>query len=257
MAMRLSWQVISLGVIQLVLLQSLCHRAGACTSEEREALLSFLAELSPRPGDSFTASWRGSADCYTWHGVSCGGDGAVTRLWLPSRGLDGTFSSPAVANLTALKNFNLSRNSLDGAFPPALLSLSVVDVSNNRLSGALPDLPPPAAGARRVEQPSGGAVPVLSLGEHAEPRVAQRQQQQLPRFDPVLLRDLPGACRLRPVDEHVRRRRPSGVRQLLAAASFQSRPQQPRRRAPRRPLRREAAGAASASGEPDNRCRST
>jgi Leucine-rich repeat (LRR) protein len=143
----------------LVLLCRLCGRAGAaCTGEEREALLSLLADLSPRPGDGLNASWRGgSPDCCTWDGVGCGGDGAVTRVWLPRRGLGGTIS-PAVANLSALTHLNLSGNSLGGAFPAALLSLpnaAVVDVSYNRLSGSLPDLPP-AVGA-------GGTLPLQAL----------------------------------------------------------------------------------------------
>ncbi|KAK3134433.1 hypothetical protein QOZ80_6AG0549090 [Eleusine coracana subsp. coracana] len=138
--MQPSWQAVIFSGVVLVLVLSLCD---ACSSEEREALLSFLADLSPRPGDDIAASWRGSPDCCTWDGVSCGGDGAVTRVWLPRRGLGGTIS-PAIASLAALTHLNLSRNSLDGPFPAALLSLSnasVVDVSNNRLSGALPDLP--------------------------------------------------------------------------------------------------------------------
>ncbi|KAL6603595.1 hypothetical protein ACP70R_043956 [Stipagrostis hirtigluma subsp. patula] len=154
--MQVNHHVIISGVI-VVLLLSLCDRAGACTAEEREALLSFLAGLSPRLGDGLAASWRGSPDCCTWDGVSCGGDGAVTRVWLPRRGLGGTIS-PSVANLTALTHLNLSGNSLDGAFPATLLSLpnaAVVDVSNNRLSGALPDLPPPAG--------MGGALPLNVL----------------------------------------------------------------------------------------------
>ncbi|XP_020393969.1 tyrosine-sulfated glycopeptide receptor 1 [Zea mays] len=133
-------------LILLLLLQCLCSRAGACTGEEREALLSVLADLSPPPGDGLNASWRGgSPDCCTWDGVGCGSDGAVTRVWLPRRGLSGTIS-PALANLSALTHLNLSGNSLGGAFPAALLSLpsaAVVDVSYNRLSGSLPDLPPP------------------------------------------------------------------------------------------------------------------
>ncbi|CAD6338539.1 unnamed protein product [Miscanthus lutarioriparius] len=165
--MQLSRHVIASGsgvttmtlLLILVLLCRLCGRAGAaCTGEEREALLSLLADLSPRPGDGLNASWRGgSPDCCTWDGVGCGVDGAVTRVWLPRRGLGGTIS-PAVANLTALTHLNLSGNSIGGAFPAALLSLpnaAVVDVSYNRLSGSLPDLPP-AVGA-------GGALPLQAL----------------------------------------------------------------------------------------------
>ncbi|CAN6173384.1 unnamed protein product [Urochloa humidicola] len=153
--MQLSRQVIVFPGVALLIfsfsLLFLCDRAAACTAEEREALLSFLAGLSPRPGDGIADSWRASSpDCCAWDGVTCGGDGAVARLWLPRRGLGGTIS-PAVANLTALTHLNLSGNSLDGAFPSALLSLpsaAVVDVSYNRLSGSLPDLSPaPAAAA--------------------------------------------------------------------------------------------------------------
>ncbi|PUZ59350.1 hypothetical protein GQ55_4G033800 [Panicum hallii var. hallii] len=150
--MQLNRQVIVSGVVLLISLLFLCDRAGACAAEEREALLSFLADLSPRPGDGIAASWRGSPDCCAWEGVSCGGDGAVTRVWLPRRGLGGTIS-PAVANLTALTHLNLSGNGLDGAFPSALLSLpsaAVVDVSYNRLSGSLPDLPPPGGAGGRA-----------------------------------------------------------------------------------------------------------
>ncbi|CAN6215832.1 unnamed protein product [Urochloa humidicola] len=151
--MQLSRQVIVFPGVALLFfsfsLLFLCDRAAACTAEEREALLSFLAGLSPRPGDGIAASWRASPDCCAWDGVTCGGDGAVARLWLPRRGLGGTIS-PAVTNLAALTHLNLSGNSLNGAFPSALLSLpnaTVVDVSYNRLSSSLPDLlPPPIAG---------------------------------------------------------------------------------------------------------------
>ncbi|KAF8658815.1 hypothetical protein HU200_059306 [Digitaria exilis] len=141
--MQLNRQVI-VSAVALVLIFSLlflCNRAGACTAEEREALLSILADLSPAPGDGIAASWS-SPDCCAWDGVSCGGDGAVARLWLPRRGLAGTIS-PAIANLTALTHLNLSGNTLAGEFPSALLSLpsaAVIDVSYNRLDGSLPNL---------------------------------------------------------------------------------------------------------------------
>ncbi|KAF8687438.1 hypothetical protein HU200_043130 [Digitaria exilis] len=149
--MQLNRQVI-VSAVALVLIFSLlflCNRAGACTAEEREALLSILADLSPAPGDGIAESWRASSpDCCAWDGVSCGGDGgAVERLWLPRRGLAGTIS-PAIANLTALTHLNLSGNSLAGAFPdmsPSLdagggraLPLQVLDVSSNLLSGQFP-----------------------------------------------------------------------------------------------------------------------
>ncbi|RLN04471.1 tyrosine-sulfated glycopeptide receptor 1-like [Panicum miliaceum] len=105
--MQLNLRVIVSGVVLLISLLILCDRAGACTAEEREALLSFLADLSPRPGDGIAASWRGSPDCCAWEGVSCGGDGAVTRVWMPRRGLGGMIS-PMFTFLTALTHLNLS-----------------------------------------------------------------------------------------------------------------------------------------------------
>ncbi|WVZ78802.1 hypothetical protein U9M48_026453 [Paspalum notatum var. saurae] len=151
--MQLSCQVTVPGAITILLIIVLlpCHRgrAGACTAGDREVLLSFLAALSPPPTDGLNASWRGSPDCCAWDGVSCGGDGAVTRVWLPRRGLGGAIS-PALADLPALTHLNLSGNALGGAFPAGLLALpnvAVVDVSYNRLSGSLPDLPAPPPGA--------------------------------------------------------------------------------------------------------------
>jgi len=202
-------QVIVSGVVLLLIsLLFLCDRAGACTAEEREALLSFLTDLSPRPSDGIAASWRGSPDCCAWEGVSCGGDGAVTRVWLPRRGLGGTIS-PALANLTALTHLNLSGNGLDGAFPPALLSLpsaAVVDVSYNRLSGSLPDLPPPvgAGGGRALPLQVldvssnflAGQFPSV-IWEHTPSLVSlNASNNSLEGSIPcILLRELPGACR--------------------------------------------------------------
>ncbi|KAF0904564.1 hypothetical protein E2562_035458 [Oryza meyeriana var. granulata] len=143
----MSGQVVVSGVLVLVLVVSFCGRAAACAEAEREALLSFLAEASPRAGDGIVSHWRGAPDCCRWDGVGCGGDGAVTRLWLPGRGLGGTIS-PSIANLTALTYLNLSGNSLSGQFPEELFSLpnaTVVDVSYNRLTGELPNVPVAAA----------------------------------------------------------------------------------------------------------------
>uniref|UniRef100_A0A0D9WTJ0 non-specific serine/threonine protein kinase n=1 Tax=Leersia perrieri TaxID=77586 RepID=A0A0D9WTJ0_9ORYZ len=149
----MSCQVVVSTILVLVTTASLCGRAAACLEAEREALLSFLADAAPPAGDGIVAEWQGSPDCCTWDGVGCdgGGGGAVTRLWLPGRGLAGTIS-PSIGNLTELMYLNLSRNSLSGELPEVVFSLSnvtVVDVSYNCLSGELPDeLTPLAAIAR-------------------------------------------------------------------------------------------------------------
>uniref|UniRef100_A0A0E0E5P6 non-specific serine/threonine protein kinase n=1 Tax=Oryza meridionalis TaxID=40149 RepID=A0A0E0E5P6_9ORYZ len=127
-------------ILVLLLAATICGCAAACVEVERKALLSFLAEAAPRAGDGIVGEWQRSPDCCTWDGVGCGGDGEVTRLSLPGRGLGGTIS-PSIGNLTALVYLNLSSNSLSGPFPDVLFFLpnvTVVDVSNNCLSGELP-----------------------------------------------------------------------------------------------------------------------
>ncbi|EEC81226.1 hypothetical protein OsI_24274 [Oryza sativa Indica Group] len=124
------------------LMQKACYIVAACVEVERKALLSFLADAASRAGDGIVGEWQRSPDCCTWDGVGCGGDGEVTRLSLPGRGLGGTIS-PSIGNLTALVYLNLSSNSLSGPFPDVLFFLpnvTVVDVSNNCLSGELPSV---------------------------------------------------------------------------------------------------------------------
>uniref|UniRef100_A0A0D9XRR0 non-specific serine/threonine protein kinase n=1 Tax=Leersia perrieri TaxID=77586 RepID=A0A0D9XRR0_9ORYZ len=123
----------------VLLLLSFVSPAGSCSEQDSRSLLQFLAGLSQDGG--LTTSWRPDVDCCTaWEGVSCGRDGMVTKVSLPSRGLHGCISPLSVANLTSLTHLNLSDNALSGSLPPELmssLSLLVIDVSFNHLDGVL------------------------------------------------------------------------------------------------------------------------
>ncbi|KAF0935646.1 hypothetical protein E2562_035097 [Oryza meyeriana var. granulata] len=134
------------GLVILVLLPllSFVSPAGSCTEQERRSLLRFLAGLSQDGG--LAASWRPDVDCCgAWEGVVCDGEGTVTEVSLPSRGLHGRISPSSLAGLAGLIRLNLSHNALSGGLPPGLMhsaSLLVLDVSFNSLDGALPPPPP-------------------------------------------------------------------------------------------------------------------
>ncbi|CAI9757748.1 unnamed protein product [Fraxinus pennsylvanica] len=77
-----------------------------------------------------------------WEGVGCDESDRVNSLLLPSKGLVGTIS-PFIVNLTSLSTLNLSQNWLSGPIPDgffmALNRLVIIDISHNRLTGQLSD----------------------------------------------------------------------------------------------------------------------
>ncbi|XP_051195023.1 receptor-like protein 2 [Lolium perenne] len=126
----------SLG-LALVLLISLVSPIDSCTHQERDSLLQILAELG------LAVSWRRNTDCCTWEGITCNQDRKVTDVSMASRRLQGSIS-PFLGNLTALLRLNLSHNLLSGGLPLELVqssSIIVLDVSFNRLTGDLIELP--------------------------------------------------------------------------------------------------------------------
>ncbi|KAM3240144.1 hypothetical protein ACQJBY_053687 [Aegilops geniculata] len=127
--------------LALVLLISLAPPTSSCTEQEKSSLLQLLAGFSQNLG--LTESWRSDTDCCTWEGITCSLNRTVTDVSLASRGLEGSIS-PFLGNLTGLLRLNLSCNSLSGGLPLELVSSSsiiVLDVSFNRLTGALSELP--------------------------------------------------------------------------------------------------------------------
>lgn len=89
-------------------------------------------------------SWQGDDACSGWAYVICdSGEKNVVTLNLGKHGFVG-FISPAIANLTSLKNIYLNDNKLTGVIPKDLTfmtSLQLIDVSNNNLTGEIPKFP--------------------------------------------------------------------------------------------------------------------
>ncbi|VAH00216.1 unnamed protein product [Triticum turgidum subsp. durum] len=136
--------------VLLLSLSMFSHASKPCVEQEKGSLLQFLAVLTRDSG--LAVSWRnnGTADCCSWDGVTCDMDGTVVEVSLANRGLEGHIS-PALGDLTGLRRLNLSHNSLSGGLPlEPLVSAGrvvVVDVSFNRLSGELGELPAAASSA--------------------------------------------------------------------------------------------------------------
>ncbi|KAJ4818672.1 Leucine-rich receptor-like protein kinase family protein [Rhynchospora pubera] len=110
------------------------------TSNDRQALLSIRLKLEDPYGA--LASWSNNSLHYcNWTGVSCGRKHAarVTALDLASLGLKGTIS-PSIANLTSLKQINMSENQLRGFIPKDIGSLPLkhLNLSFNFLEGEIP-----------------------------------------------------------------------------------------------------------------------
>uniref|UniRef100_A0A8R7QPJ4 Leucine-rich repeat-containing N-terminal plant-type domain-containing protein n=1 Tax=Triticum urartu TaxID=4572 RepID=A0A8R7QPJ4_TRIUA len=127
--------------LAVVLLVSLASPTSSCTEQEKSSLIQLLDGFSQDGG--LTVSWRSDTDCCSWEGIACSTDKTVTDVSLASHGLEGVIS-PFLGNLTGLLHLNLSHNSLSGGLPLELVSSSsiiVLDISFNRLTGALHELP--------------------------------------------------------------------------------------------------------------------
>uniref|UniRef100_A0A453ND79 Leucine-rich repeat-containing N-terminal plant-type domain-containing protein n=1 Tax=Aegilops tauschii subsp. strangulata TaxID=200361 RepID=A0A453ND79_AEGTS len=115
--------------------------ASSCTEQEKTSLLQFLAGLSRDGG--LAASWQDGTDCCKWEGITCRKDRTVTKILLPSKGLEGKISQ-SLGILTGLQYLDLSHNSLSGGLPLEVLlssSIIILDVSFNQLNGTLQELP--------------------------------------------------------------------------------------------------------------------
>ncbi|CAN6696683.1 unnamed protein product [Malus baccata var. baccata] len=121
-----------------LIFNSIISTNDACDPSERSALTTFSRSLSSPP-----LNWTTDAvDCCQWEGITCNQDLWITRLQLPSKGLNGGIISPAsLGNLTHLTHLNLSHNSLYGSlearFFLSLNRLEILDLSYNLLSREL------------------------------------------------------------------------------------------------------------------------
>ncbi|GMH14173.1 hypothetical protein Nepgr_016014 [Nepenthes gracilis] len=105
--------------------------------QDHESLLAFHASVS---SSSDSLNWTSASSCCLWEGITCDGEGKVSRLWLPSRALKGNITL-SLGRLSHLSQLNLSHNSLSGSLSNGLFgsldSLEIIDLSFNLLSGTL------------------------------------------------------------------------------------------------------------------------
>ncbi|XP_010540114.1 PREDICTED: tyrosine-sulfated glycopeptide receptor 1-like [Tarenaya hassleriana] len=113
---------------------------AVCNPQDRDSLLWLSGNLSSATPP---LNWNQSKDCCSWEGIFCDDspDNRVTAISLPSRGLSGNLP-PSILNLSRLSHLNLSQNRLSGALPPGFFSalnwLLVLDLSFNGFNGELP-----------------------------------------------------------------------------------------------------------------------
>uniref|UniRef100_A0ACD5UHW6 Uncharacterized protein n=1 Tax=Avena sativa TaxID=4498 RepID=A0ACD5UHW6_AVESA len=128
--------------------------ASADTDDDAGALLRFKASVSKDPR-SVLSSWQqqqkptpggggGNATWCMWYGVTCDGEGRVTRLDLAGCGLSGRASFAALASMDALRHLNLSGNAALRADAAGDLTklpggICTLDLSDGGLAGSFPD----------------------------------------------------------------------------------------------------------------------
>ncbi|CAH2033603.1 unnamed protein product [Thlaspi arvense] len=84
-------------------------------------------------------SWKGDGPCESWYGISCM-EGSITSVTFISLNLT-CIISPRFADLTSLTVIDLSHNRLTGTIPDELFTLKylrILDVSYNQLHGRVP-----------------------------------------------------------------------------------------------------------------------
>lgn len=95
-------------------------------------------------GNTVLASWtEGTNECQGWKGVGCS-NMVVTSLSLGGLGLEGQISAD-IASLEGLQKIDMSNNNLSGSipnsfnFPNALPRLAELNVAGNQLNGGPAD----------------------------------------------------------------------------------------------------------------------
>ena len=106
---------------------------------ERLALAEFFTKTD---GESWTrsAGWNTGANIGTWEGITSRG-GRVRSVELANNGVSGPLASE-IANLTELEHMDFRDNAFNGAFPPAVASMSELSAirlgGNGDMTGPLP-----------------------------------------------------------------------------------------------------------------------
>lgn len=117
--------------------------AGCASGDDAVALLELLKGFKPRGGSCVATTWvgeKGGTCPSTFCGVSCIGD-FVVALDLSGQGLQGSIPLNSIAALHSLTSLDLSNNMLSGELPDDLGNLSNLqrlDLSRNQLTGSIP-----------------------------------------------------------------------------------------------------------------------
>ncbi|TVQ29024.1 MAG: hypothetical protein EA370_15820 [Wenzhouxiangella sp.] len=140
-----------------VLLLVLVALASANAADDRAVLTEFYQATG---GDNWfeRSGWLEAESICDWHGVGCRTDETgierVTRLELEWNGLSGSLPA-SLASLNELNLLSLRGNGLQGLLPAALIealaalpgsAVLTIDLGENALSGALPEIAAPADG---------------------------------------------------------------------------------------------------------------
>ncbi|KAK7304129.1 hypothetical protein RJT34_15194 [Clitoria ternatea] len=123
----------------LFLMRAALSSSSEPRNHEVEALMSIREALNDPHG--VLSNWdEFSVDPCSWAMITCSSDYLVIGLGAPSQSLSGTLS-PAIGNLTNLRQVLLQNNNISGKIPPELgllPKLQTLDLSNNRFSGLIP-----------------------------------------------------------------------------------------------------------------------
>lgn len=117
--------------------------SAVCAAQERQIQILLRMKESLEDPTNALGDWDGSDDSpCKWRGISCNGEGSVTRIDLHGSSLSGRIL-PDLCNLESLTTFEVDHNSFYGNFPPEFSNcsrLEQLNLSHNCLNGSLPDL---------------------------------------------------------------------------------------------------------------------
>ncbi|KAL1533813.1 receptor protein-tyrosine kinase CEPR2-like [Salvia divinorum] len=136
---KLTKSKFSLQILTVFLISLSCLEPSQCLKSEVEALLEFKKLITDPL--KHLESWKDSDSPCRFYGIHCDQE-MVTGISLDNLSLSGQIS-PSLSALHGLTSLVLTSHSLMGPLPAELskcLSLKVLNVSGNYLSGSVPDL---------------------------------------------------------------------------------------------------------------------
>ena len=94
-----------------------CAEAGQIEPNNTTEVSSLGSIYSETGGDNWfdNSGWMSDLDHCEWFGISCDGEGYVTKVELSNNNLVGKFPSDSIASFYKLQELDLSNNNLSGA----------------------------------------------------------------------------------------------------------------------------------------------